>query len=216
MSLRNSNRPARGARVHVACAFAFVTVMTVPARPAAAQLPATFQERIAAVEGGLMPQTVVRGREPAPATIAQRMERYRIPGVSMAVIHDGKIDWAKSYGMADVESKRVVSLETLFQAASMSKPVAALAALQLVEDGRVSLEEDVNLRLKSWKVPANDFTAKKPVTLRGLLTHKPRPRRPSGMGTTIPHTFPAEPWSGLDGARRPGCCGRESMPRDSV
>jgi CubicO group peptidase (beta-lactamase class C family) len=145
--------------------------MTLTALPAAAQLPATAQERIAAVESGLMPQTVVRGREPAPATIAQRMERYRVPGVSIAIIHDGKIEWARSYGLADVESKRIVSLETLFQAASMSKPVAAVAALQLVEDGRVSLDEDVNLRLKSWKVPATDFTVKKPVTLRGLLTH---------------------------------------------
>jgi len=126
----------------------------------------------AQVESALLPTFVIRG-EPTPrASLADRMEALGVPGVSVAVLLDGEIAWARGYGFADLESGRPVTTRTLFQAASISKPVAALAALQLVQEGRVALDADVNRYLTSWRVPANAFTAEAPVTLRGLLTHR--------------------------------------------
>ena len=126
----------------------------------------------AQVESALLPTFVIRG-EPAPRTsLADRMAALGVPGVSVAVLLGGEIAWARGYGFADLESERPVTTRTLFQAASISKPVAALAALQLVQEGRVALDADVNRYLTGWRVPANAFTAAAPVTLRGLLTHR--------------------------------------------
>jgi CubicO group peptidase (beta-lactamase class C family) len=104
-------------------------------------------------------------------SLTQIMERFHVPGMSVAVIEDFKIHWAKSYGVADVETGRAVDEGTLFQAASISKPVTAMAALRLVQEGRFSLDDDVNALLKSWKVPSSEFTAAGPVTPRSLFSH---------------------------------------------
>ena len=109
------------------------------------------------------------------------MDYYKVPGVSVAFFERDHVVWARSYGYADVAQEIPVTPETLFQAASISKPVAALAALHLVEEGKLSLDEDVNAKLKSWKVPENEFTKNQKVTLRRLLTHS--------AGLTV-HGFP--------------------------
>ena len=136
-------------------------------------------DRIAKVENGLRPPVLVEGDK--TWTLAERMRHYHVEGVSIAVIRDSKIEWAKGYGFADVEAKQPVTPATLFQAASISKPVAAMGALALVEDGKLALDGDINRFLKSWKVPANAHTAKAPVTLEGLLSHT--------AGLTV-HGFP--------------------------
>jgi CubicO group peptidase (beta-lactamase class C family) len=64
-----------------------------------------------------------------------------------------------------------VNADTLFQAASISKPVSALAILRLVESGKLQLDQDVNEVLKSWKIPSNGFTSDMKVTLRRMLSH---------------------------------------------
>ena len=126
----------------------------------------------AQVESALLPSFVIRG-EPTPRTaLADRMAALGVPGVSVAVLQGGEIAWARGYGFADIESERPVTTSTLFQAASISKPVAALAALQLVQEGRVALDADVNRYLTGWRVPAHALTTEIPVTLRGLLTHR--------------------------------------------
>jgi len=99
------------------------------------------------------------------------MQHYKIPGVSIAVINNFKIEWSKSYGLRDVETKEPVTLETLFQAGSISKPVAAMVALKKVEKGKLALDENINNKLTSWKLPDNEFTATKKVTLANLLSH---------------------------------------------
>jgi CubicO group peptidase (beta-lactamase class C family) len=109
------------------------------------------------------------------------MKHYGVNGVSIAVIRDSKIEWAKGYGLADVEEKKPVTPDTLFQAGSISKPVSAMGALVLVQDGKMSLTADVNTYLKSWKIPANEHTAKGPITLERLLSHT--------AGLTV-HGFP--------------------------
>jgi CubicO group peptidase (beta-lactamase class C family) len=99
------------------------------------------------------------------------MKRRHIPGVALAVIGGDKIIREQAYGFADEVHKQPVLTTTLFQAASVSKPVAALGALHLVEQRRISLDEDVNEKLRGWKIPKNVFTSEHPVTLRLILCH---------------------------------------------
>lgn len=113
--------------------------------------------------------------------IRSQMQKRRIPGLSLAIIQDGKIVKAQSYGFIDKDGKVPVTTNTLFQAGSVSKSVAAMGALYLVEQNKLSLDENVNEKLKSWKVPDNEFTNDKKVTLRGILSHT--------TGLTV-HGFP--------------------------
>ena len=130
-----------------------------------------LSEKIRQVETGLSPILIVEGDSVTKFSIQDRMKHYKVPGVSIAVIRNGKIDWAKGYGFADREANRPVDANTLFQAASISKPVAALAALHWVEAGKLSLDSNINTYLKDWKVPDNKFTTAEKVTLRRLVTH---------------------------------------------
>jgi len=125
--------------------------------------------RVNQIEKGLRPAFVIEGQPEPRWSIEERMAHYSVPGVSVAVIENGKIAWAKGYGVLQVGEKQPVTVETLFQAASISKPVAALATLRLVAQGKLSLDEDVNLKLRKWKVPAHQY--RKPVTLRGIMSH---------------------------------------------
>jgi CubicO group peptidase (beta-lactamase class C family) len=143
--------------------------------------PNNIPADIEAVENGLLPPIIVKG-EPVPTmNILDRMAFHKVPGVSIAVVDNGELQWAKGYGQANTELGTEVRENTLFQAGSISKPVAALAVLKLLEEGRVDLDEDVNNYLQDWKIPDNPYTAEKKVTLRLLLTHS--------AGMTV-HGFP--------------------------
>ena len=131
---------------------------------------ADLDARIQRFEQGLRPGIIIKGRPQPRWSLAERMAFYKVPGVSVAVIVDGKIEWARSYGVA-AAGGQPVDPQTLFQAASISKPVASMLALRLVDAGKLSLDEDVDVKLRSWKVPANEFTAVQKVTLRRLLNH---------------------------------------------
>jgi CubicO group peptidase (beta-lactamase class C family) len=106
-----------------------------------------------------------------PFTLQEVMDRYHVPGLSIAVVRDFEVHWAKGYGTADVSTGAPVGNDTLFQAASISKPVAAMAVLKAVQEGKFSLDDDINEILKSWKLPVEGFTAGGPVTPRALLSH---------------------------------------------
>jgi CubicO group peptidase (beta-lactamase class C family) len=112
-----------------------------------------------------------KAKTPPAQNLIDRMQHHNVPGVSIAVIDNGRIDWARGYGFADVGTNQKVDLDTLFQAASISKPVTAMAALHFVEEGKLALDEDVNRRLASWKVPENEYTKTEKVTLRRILSH---------------------------------------------
>ncbi len=105
-------------------------------------------------------------------TLSERMVHYKVPGVSIAVINDFKLEWAKPYGTIKAGSEKPVTTETYFQAASTSKLITAAIVLHSVEKGILDLDEDANKYLKSWKIPENDLTRKQKVTLRLLLTHQ--------------------------------------------
>jgi CubicO group peptidase (beta-lactamase class C family) len=113
--------------------------------------------------------------------VASEIEKHGISGVSLAIIANGKIIEAKGYGFTDKSKTTAVTTNTLFQAGSISKPVAALAALRLVEAGKLSLDDNVNQFLKQWRVPENEFTKDQKVTLRRILSHS--------AGLTV-HGFP--------------------------
>ncbi len=129
------------------------------------------QTRVNRIENGLLPPVALKGRTTPRYTIAERMKLYAVPGVSIAFIDKGQVAWMRAYGFADVAHKTPVTPETLFQAASLSKPVTAAAALRLVEQGLVSLDTDVNEKLRSWKAPDNEFTKFQKVTVRRILSH---------------------------------------------
>jgi CubicO group peptidase (beta-lactamase class C family) len=136
--------------------------------------------------GALAPETVlvslpVGDNDHLDFTLAQLMDAYRVPGLSVAVIDDYRIAWAHGYGVTQFGGSTPVTTRTLFQAGSISKPVAAAGALWLVERGRLLLDENVNDKLKTWHVPDNDFTRTEKVTLRRILSHS--------AGLTV-HGFP--------------------------
>ncbi|MGB6603604.1 MAG: serine hydrolase domain-containing protein [Steroidobacteraceae bacterium] len=142
----------------------------LPSAGLAAPQPA-LADRVQLVETGLLPITATKGHLGAHASIADRMRAYGVEGLSVAVIDGGRIAWAKGYGFAHAGTRRPVTPETLFQAASISKPVTTVGALLLVEHGKVGLDADVNRYLREWKISANALTATHPVTLRTLLDH---------------------------------------------
>ncbi|HLJ86631.1 MAG TPA: serine hydrolase [Candidatus Angelobacter sp.] len=111
------------------------------------------------------------GEAPLKVTLAQMMAIYKEPGFSIAVIDHNRVSWARGFGVTAAGGSIPVTPGTLFQAASISKPVTAAGLLWLVQHGKLSLDEDVNLKLKSWKVPDNQFTSSQKVTLRRLLSH---------------------------------------------
>ena len=110
------------------------------------------------------------------------MASYKVPGVSIAVIKDFKIDWIKHYGLRDVELSEPVTDSTLFCVGSLSKAVAAATILHLVDQGQIGLDDNVNHHLKSWKVPENEFTKVEKVTLRTEEEMKPFLQEPLSEG----------------------------------
>ena len=133
----------------------------------------------------LTPWVGIRGQstrlDSLDAFVKAQMAQRNVRGLSLAIVKDGKIVVARGYGVVDDGTKAPVTTSTLFQAGSISKPVSALGALHLVETGALSLDADVNGKLKSWKVPENRFTTTEKVTLRRLLSHT--------AGLTV-HGFP--------------------------
>ena len=99
------------------------------------------------------------------------MQQHLIPGMSIAVIHNFHVVCAKGYGVTAKGGSTAVTPATLFLAGSISKPVAAVGALYLVQQGKLSLDEDVNSKLTSWKVPDNEYAPQRKVTLGRLLSH---------------------------------------------
>lgn len=137
--------------------------------------------RIESIARGIEPLEGAKGEPPVRLDIEKLMKLYNVPGLSVAVIDGYKIAWAESYGVTEPGGNEPVTRKTLFQAGSISKPVAAAGMLLLVQQGKLFLDEDVNLKLKSWKVPENEFTKEQKVTLRRLASHS--------AGLTV-HGFP--------------------------
>jgi CubicO group peptidase (beta-lactamase class C family) len=146
-----------------------------------AQKDSQIQAEISAIENGLIKNIQIEGDSIQKFNIKERMDYYKVPGVSISVVENGKIKWTKGYGFANTDTGTKVDENTLFQAGSISKPLAALSALKLYENDSLDLNKDVNFYLKNWQIPENKFTNTEKVTLEKLLTHT--------AGMTV-HGFP--------------------------
>lgn len=140
--------------------------------PASAADPnaAAIGEHIQHIRGALLPAAVIKGKREPVVTLAVRMASLHVPGVSIAVIHDGRLEWARGFGVSKIGGPALTP-NTLFQAASISKPVTAMGVLHWVQMGKLDLDADVNQTLKRWKIPASALADGKPVTARELLNH---------------------------------------------
>jgi CubicO group peptidase (beta-lactamase class C family) len=180
MSASRSKRNYVDPRVAVIFALGALGAATACTASAAGSSPTTTEQHILHIAGALLPPVLVKDGPNQITTLSDRMASLHVPGVSIAVIHGGKLQWARGFGVSKTGGPPVTP-STLFQAASISKPVTALGALRLVQMGKLDLDANVNEYLKTWKIPTNTFTDQKPVTLRELLSHT--------TGTTV-HGFP--------------------------
>ena len=124
----------------------------------------------------LVTACVVLRAQPAAITpdslgVPELLAQFKVPAVSVAVIRDFKVEWARAWGVRDARTSDAATVDTLFQAASISKPVAAMASLRAVQDGRFTLDQDINTILKSWKLPARPSSTGEVVTPRMLMSH---------------------------------------------
>lgn len=119
----------------------------------------------------LRPAVRLDNRADTAFNIEDRMRYYHVPGLSIAVVDDFRIAFAGGFGVTEFGGNRRVDTTTIFLAGSISKPVFATGALRLVEHGKLSLDDDINRSLRSWRLPDSRFTEKEKVTLRHLLTH---------------------------------------------
>jgi CubicO group peptidase (beta-lactamase class C family) len=201
---------------------ALLTIALTCIAPLSAAEPApadAVAARIARIESGLLPPARIVGVAAEPWTISSRLTAHKVPAVSIAVLNDGQIEWARAYGVARRGEATAVTPDTLFQAASLSKPVAAVAALALVDRGQLALDTDVNGKLTSWKIPPVPESARvggELVTLRRLLSHTagfavpdfggytadaPRPTLPQILDGTPPSNSPPLRLTSTPGAR---------------
>jgi CubicO group peptidase (beta-lactamase class C family) len=173
--------------IHFALAAALLGSFALSARAQSTSAPpaspgaADNSDRIQRIEQNTAVISLGENKPPLKLSLRELMDKFDVPGLSIAVIDHFQIVWVKAYGVIGAGSKTPVTPKTLFQAGSISKPVTAAAALSMVEAGKLSLDQNVNDQLKSWKVPDNEFTQTQKVTLRRLMSHT--------AGLTI-HGFP--------------------------
>lgn len=130
------------------------------------------KKKIKDIENGLLRAVYFKGQKPEKLRLEDRMLFYRIPGLCLAAIDNDALSWVKGYGYKDSKENGPVTAETVFQAGAFSQPIVAALALSLVEEGRLDLDRDINMYLKSWKIPLPEFIGSRPITLRDLLLHR--------------------------------------------
>ncbi|MFC1583362.1 serine hydrolase domain-containing protein [Candidatus Neomarinimicrobiota bacterium] len=160
-----------------------LTAFSCSSKPAEAQI----QARIQSVEHGLVAVRSLADAFQTDSTrlqeklaLREQMEQLGVPGVSIAVINDSRIEWSKGYGVLRNDAPDTVTTETLFEAASVTKQLTAVMALQAVDQDLLRLDGAVNEQLQSWQIPDNEYTQQQPVTLYQLLTHQGGISRPDG------------------------------------
>ena len=162
-------------------------------------MPLEDSARIDRVVADLRPEAPCLPQQRSVRTLGDRMTELCTPGVSVAVVDNFDVAWAKGFGVRKMGERAALQMDTPFQAASISKPAFALAVMRLCQDKRIDLDADIRTYLKSWQLPEGDDGWAPRVNLRQLLSHT--------AGTTV-HGFPGYPAGGawpslaqiLDGA----------------
>ncbi|MEM6649487.1 MAG: serine hydrolase domain-containing protein [Pseudomonadota bacterium] len=151
--------------------FALSTQLAFIAPARADHETTSLQDKIAHMEEGLRPAYRMKGEPGQRWTLEERMDHYNVPGVSIALIQDGNVVWAKGYGTSEVGSDNPIDPDTVFSVGSLSKTAGAMVALKMVADKELDLDHDVNEYLTTWQLPESDFSKTSPATLRGLFAH---------------------------------------------
>ena len=151
------------------CALILILLFSLSVNAQTKKYAADVEESIRQVESNL--SGWVKTGENDSWSLAERMIKYHVNGVSIAVIHNYQIEWARGYGFADVSENRPVTENTLFQAASISKSLNSLGVLKLVQEKKLDLNTDINEYLVSWKFPYDEKSNNKKITLTNLLSH---------------------------------------------
>ncbi|WP_421798258.1 serine hydrolase [Haliscomenobacter sp.] len=138
----------------------------------------TVNEQITRVENSLSGGLVIDGKM---YSLAERMKHYNVAGLSVAVIDNYQVVWAKGYGYADKKEGRKVTANTLFEPGSISKSLNAVGILRLAQAGKLDLYQDINQYLVNWKFPYDTVSHDKKITTAQLLSHT------AGLGV---HGFP--------------------------
>ena len=144
-----------------------------------------INERIQRIENTL-PQATLKDGLPfatwdEPGTLSNNMKKMAVPGISIAVINNYKLEWVKSFGVKDIRSPKVNSLRTIFEGGSTAKAITASAVLSAIERNKIGLDDIVNEKLQSWKIPDNENTKEVKVSLKHLLTHTSGINRPESL-----------------------------------
>jgi CubicO group peptidase (beta-lactamase class C family) len=127
-----------------------------------------IEQQIKQFENSLSGRVIINGK---PDNILDRMAYFKVKGLSIAVVENYKVIWAKGYGWADEKEKRPVTPQTLFVPGSISKSLNAVGVLKLAQDKKLDLNTDINTYLKSWKFPYDSLSKGKKITLMHLLSH---------------------------------------------
>lgn len=139
--------------------------------------PADVAYKISLVENSLREIDTLSNDSAKLFNIIDRMKLHKIPSVSIAIINNGKIEWAKAYGYANLVNKKLADAKTIYQIASITKSINAFYVMKLAQEGKLLLDTDIRSYLKTWKMPENEFSKGKKITLRSLLSHT------AGFGT---------------------------------
>ncbi len=151
------------------CIFFLLIVITITAKAQKQHYTQAVEDRIRNVENGL--GGWVKIQDSTGWNILSRMAYYRINGLSIAIIHNYKVEWVKAYGWADTAQKIPATANTLFQPASIGKSLNAVGVMKLVQDGELDLKEDINSYLKQWKFPYDSVSHEKKINTLELLSH---------------------------------------------
>jgi CubicO group peptidase (beta-lactamase class C family) len=127
------------------------------------------KSRIRKVEKGLLRAIYLKGQRPEKLALDARMQFYRVPGVGIALMDKNRLEWTRGYGNRNAHSREPVTADTMFQAGDLARPLAAAAALELVDKGRLDLDGDIDARPHGLKAPATGPGAKAKITLREIL-----------------------------------------------
>ncbi len=144
--------------------------------------------KIAAVENNWGSFKILNNKD---WTIEERMKFYQVPGMSIAVINNYSIEWAKAYGYSDKLKRSNADTNTLFIPGSLSKSINALGIMKLVQDKKMDLFTDINQQLISWKFPYDKVANGKMINLAHLLSHTAGTNVHGFMGYTPKDSIPS-------------------------
>jgi CubicO group peptidase (beta-lactamase class C family) len=139
--------------------------------PGCGRSDAIAVKRIKAVEKGLVRSVYLKGLAPEKLALAERMDFYRVPGLSVAVIDKNMIEWAKAYGEKDSQTRQPLTTDTLFQGGAFSQLIAGTVVTALEGKGIVGLDENAAAGLRTWRFPPEFESGKIPMTPRNLMAH---------------------------------------------